>query len=312
MYLEFRTNPGLALLGLGAAVAISMAGPALARQSDSPLGGCWRDETAGRIVSIDVVLDSGGRIDAYDPNRALIGLEGELHRPLVFVRVPCAQQRDAPRQRAAIPVHPSAPLESRSPSSSSSLSSSESAVLQEINSARTDPRGYAQGLRVYLAAFRGRLVDEPGHTAVMSHEGPSAVEEAIADLEHRPPAPPLSAHGAAARAASRMVSDQGPSGRLGHVGSDGSTLRQRLQDAGLWAMAMEEDISYGSADPRDVVRQLIVDDGVPDRGHRTAIFDTHMSVAGVACGPHAAWRWMCVVDLAGSVMPAPGSEAATP
>jgi uncharacterized protein YkwD len=189
------------------------------------------------------------------------------------------------------------------------LSNPERAVLKEINAARADPRGYAQGLRLYLAAFHGRMVAESGHTPIMSNEGPAAVEEAIAELEQRSPAPPLSPHDAVARAALRLVADQGPSGRLGHVGADGSTLRQRLEESGIWAMAMEEAISYGSADPREVVRQLIVDDGVADRGHRTVILDAHMSVAGVACGPHAAWRWMCVVDLAGGVMPAPGSEA---
>jgi len=184
------------------------------------------------------------------------------------------------------------------------------AVLEEINAARADPRGYARRLRAYLADFRGRLVQEPGHAPAMTREGAVAVEEAIADLERRAPVRPLSSDRAIARAALRLVSDTGPAGRLGHVGADGSTLRQRMQQAGVWAMAMEEDISYGASAAPDVVRQLIVDDGVPDRGHRATIFDPHLSVAGVACGPHAAWGWMCVVDFAGAVMPPPGSEAA--
>ena len=182
-------------------------------------------------------------------------------------------------------------------------------MLAEINAARADPRGYAARLRIYLAAFRGRLVQEPGRPDVMTIEGPAAVEDAIADLERRSPAPPLSSNEALARVARGLLEDQEESGRIGHVGSDGSTLPDRMRRAGVFAMAMEEDIAYGGSTPAEVVRQLIVDDGVRDRGHRELIFDPHMSRAAVACGSHARWGSMCVVDLAGGVMPGPGSES---
>jgi uncharacterized protein YkwD len=181
-------------------------------------------------------------------------------------------------------------------------------VLAEINAARADPRAYAAGLRVYLTAFRGRLVREPGRPDIMTEEGPAAVEEAIADLERRAPAPPLTMDEALARVARSLLADQEATGGMGHVGSDGSALSERMRRAGVFAMSMEEDIAYGGSTPAEIVRQLIVDDGVPDRGHRLSIFDRHMSHAAAACGPHARWGWMCVVDLAGGVMPAPGSE----
>jgi uncharacterized protein YkwD len=186
------------------------------------------------------------------------------------------------------------------------------AVLDEINAARADPHGYAQYLRQYLTSFHGRLSQEPGRIPVRTQEGAAAVEEAIDDLERRAPAPPLSPHGAMSQAALRLVLDEGPAGRMGHVASDGATLSQRLQGAGVWAMIMEEDIAYGPHAAREVVRDLIVDDGVADRGHREAIFDRQMTHAGVACGPHAAYAWMCVIDFAGALMPPPGSESRHP
>jgi len=198
----------------------------------------------------------------------------------------------------AIPV--SNHIESRGPA--------DQAVLDEINAARADPRAYAQSLRDDLSHFRGAVLEAPGRSPLMTVEGPSAVEEAIADLERRPPAPPLRPDSAIAQAALRLVADEGPSGRVGHVASDGATLRQRLEAAGVWAMAMEEDIAYGPTEPREVVRELIVDDGVPDRGHRAAIFDPAMSRAGSACGPHTTWRWVCVIDFAGGVARPPGSK----
>jgi hypothetical protein len=182
------------------------------------------------------------------------------------------------------------------------------AVLAEINAARADPQAYAARLRVYLTAFRGRLVRESGRPDLMTVEGPSAVEEAIVDLERRSPAPPLTANAALARVAHSLLEDQEESGRIGHVGSDGATLAERMRRAGVYAMAEEEDIAYGGSTPAEVVRQLIVDDGVRARGHRQSIFDPHMSHAAVACGRHVQWGSMCVVDLAGGMMPVAGSE----
>jgi len=65
---------------------------------------------------------------------------------------------------------------------------------------------------------------------------------------------------------------------------------------------MAEDISYGYASPREVVLQLIVDSGVPGRGHRNNIFNPVFRQAGVACGPHRVYGAMCVVDFAGTML----------
>jgi len=184
------------------------------------------------------------------------------------------------------------------------------AILNEINAARTDPRGYAESLRDDISHFDGLLLEAPGRGPLMTVEGAAAVEDAIADLQRRPAAPPLRPDSAIAQAAMRLVADEGPSGRVGHVASDGATLRQRLEAAGVWAMSMEEAIAYGPTEPREVVRALIVDDGVPDRGHRVAIFDPHMSRAGFACGPHATWRWICVIDFTGGAARPAGSQRA--
>jgi uncharacterized protein YkwD len=47
-----------------------------------------------------------------------------------------------------------------------------------------------------------------------------------------------------------------------------------------------------------VVIQLLVDDGVPDRGHRDNILVPDWGAAGVACGPHLRYQQVCVMDYA--------------
>jgi uncharacterized protein YkwD len=69
-----------------------------------------------------------------------------------------------------------------------------------------------------------------------------------------------------------------------------------------WTGSIGENISYGTNDGRDVVIQLIVDDGVPGRGHRVNIFSPDFRLAGVACGPHPTIRTVCVINFAGGTV----------
>jgi hypothetical protein len=179
----------------------------------------------------------------------------------------------------------------------------EAEVLAEINRARTDPRWYGAQLRAYRAYYHGDVVRAPGDdVGVQTHEGLAALDEAIVDVERRQPLSPLVPNGRLRASAARLAQEEGPTGVVGHVGPDGLTPGQRMRDAGVWAGITEENISFGQATAAAVVRQLIIDDGVPDRGHRSSIFEPGLTVAGVSCGPHVRYGWMCVIDVAGALV----------
>jgi uncharacterized protein YkwD len=178
------------------------------------------------------------------------------------------------------------------------------AVVEELNFARTHPAQYARTLRDYRRSFHGGLADEANDGfGVSTFEGPAAVDEAIDFLERQPPREPLTASPILARAAARHAADQGPRGLMGHTGTDGSTLGQRIQRYGIWGGVAAENISYGADDPAAVIRQLIIDDGVRSRSHRADIFSVSLRVVGVGCGPHREYGTMCVLDFAGSIQP---------
>ena len=47
--------------------------------------------------------------------------------------------------------------------------------------------------------------------------------------------------------------------------------------------------------------QLIIDDGVASRGHRTNIYNPDFKTVGIAIGDHKVYGNMCVMDFADAV-----------
>lgn len=168
------------------------------------------------------------------------------------------------------------------------------AVLAEINFARTHPAQY--GRQLEHAALRGG----PEGLSEIGNEEVGALADALAFLARQRPLPPLEESAGLDAAARAHALAQGRTDEVGHVSPDGATLSDRLHEHGVWAGLSGEDISYGYERPGDIVRQLIVDSGVPDRGHRQNIFGAHYQAVGVACAPHRQYGAMCVIDFGGA------------
>lgn len=169
-------------------------------------------------------------------------------------------------------------------------------VLVELNAARTDPVSYAEGLKRYRTYFHGNALRYPGFDAEMeTQEGTAVVDEAIGFLGRQPALIPVQGAPLLAAGAADLVADQAQGG-TGHESSDGATPADRAQRRGGGGF-IAEVIAYGPIDAADVVRQLVIDDGVADRGHRNILFSPELRFAGVACGPHPEYRTMCVIDL---------------
>jgi uncharacterized protein YkwD len=163
----------------------------------------------------------------------------------------------------------------------------EDVVLAQINFAREHPADYAQQLETLTA-------DDAKDAAAPE---PDALPETIAFLARQRPLKPLQQDPRLAAAALDHVAAQGPRGEVGH-GQFSQRLQARLRGAGMAG----EDIYYGERMPDQVVRRLIVDAGVPNRGHRHNIFGQGFEISGVSCGPHRIYGAMCVIDFAGAVV----------
>jgi uncharacterized protein YkwD len=178
----------------------------------------------------------------------------------------------------------------------------ERAVVREITKIRMFPREYAKYLRALGKDFEGNRWKPLRHVPIRTNEGRAAVEEAAEFLEQVRPINVNMAFSEELHAAAwdHMV-DQGPTGQTGHVGTNGSTFDQRILRRAAQPGMIGEVIMYGDETPRMAVIQLVIDDGVPDRGHRKALFNPEFRVAGAAIGPHKGYGTMTVVELADEI-----------
>jgi uncharacterized protein YkwD len=175
----------------------------------------------------------------------------------------------------------------------------EYAVVRELTKIRMFPKEYAKYLRYLGTRFQGTLWRLRDHVPIRTNEGRAAVDEAALFLETVEPIKGQLAFAEGLHDAARdHVLDQGPSGETGHQGRDRSTPRQRMLRFGQPEELTGEVIMYGDEVPRMTVIQLVIDDGVPGRGHRKNIFNPKFRVAGAAIGYHKDYGTMTVVDLA--------------
>ena len=73
---------------------------------------------------------------------------------------------------------------------------------------------------------------------------------------------------------------------VGHFSSDGSSFADRLDRYVTREGTSGENIDYGIKSAQEVMLALLIDDGVPDRGHRTNIFKEGFVKMGAATSSH--------------------------
>ena len=176
------------------------------------------------------------------------------------------------------------------------LSTVEKDVILEMNKARSNPALYAElYLTPRIKHFSGKLYND----SIMTQEGVAVVNECISFMKKAKPLAVLSPEKGLSLAAQYHSSTQGETNQTGHTGVDGSTPFTRIQKYGSFRTA-GENIAYGTKSGRDIVADLLIDDGVSNRGHRKNIMNKDFSSTGVGyTKKHKTYGSVCVITYAG-------------
>ncbi|MBP0018269.1 MAG: hypothetical protein J7647_12075 [Cyanobacteria bacterium SBLK] len=196
---------------------------------------------------------------------------------------------------------PSFPMaQNVNPVETEDLSTLETAIIGEMNRARTNPNSYADWLERQRRFFNGNTLQLPGEALIETQEGLAALDEAIVYLRSQRPLFPFNRSEGMSRGARDLVEDQGRSGEEGHTSSDGLGFVDRLAKYGTFGGGAAENLSYGQKNASTIVMMLILDDGDPNRSSRNKIFNLDFRIGGVACNDHPNREIACAINYAGS------------
>lgn len=174
-------------------------------------------------------------------------------------------------------------------------SSDQADILLEVNMVRTNPKLYAElFLEPMLIHFRGKIYKGMFET----EEGAKAVIECINVLKGTKKLKPLKLNKELTDKALYHSSKQGKTGKTGHTSPNGVTFESRMNSFIKGGCYTGEVISYGYDNPRDIVIQLLIDDGVFSRGHRKLILTKNFTDAGIGLDKHIMYGHMCTIDFA--------------
>lgn len=174
-------------------------------------------------------------------------------------------------------------------------------LLKACNVLRSNPKAFIDKLESTMKQFKGTILAKPGEYAIQTNEGKEAFIDAINFLKKQNPVATLQYDERLERSARDHVNDLGPKGLASHEGSNGASIYDRIEKYCEWDKICSEIIDLGGKTAEDILVNIIVDDGVPDRGHRRTLFNEELKFVGCMSGPHKDFGIITVLNYAGGV-----------
>ena len=175
-------------------------------------------------------------------------------------------------------------------------------VINETNRIRTNPKSYIPILETYIKYFDGNILEKPDtDTGIETQEGAFAYQEAINFLKSQKPIEPLIYDEEVSKASQELSDLMGKTGNTGENVEEIS-IEERISKYVDWDVAISENIDFGGLTGEDVIINLLVDDGVDDRSHRSNLFNTKIKYFGVGTSFHKEYDVCTVIDYIGEIL----------
>ena len=169
----------------------------------------------------------------------------------------------------------------------------EEELVNKINDFRTNPRGYAKKINEYVNYFKGKTLRIPGAEAgIRTEEGASAYIDAVEFLSKQEGVEPLYPSKGLARICSDFMAEaqKYDPNDIGDI-----DLEEIITKYGSFYGSLNRAMDFGGEDPEQVLINLIVCDGDPQRGNRESLLSTDLKYIGVANSKHSTYRYCTLI-----------------
>lgn len=215
-----------------------------------------------------------------------------------------AKPKTTPKPTAVKPTVSTKPAPKSTPTPKTpidqvTLSPLERDVLNEITSLRSNPLSYITYLEALKNSFKNNVMTLSTGEKIITTEGKLAIEDAIATLKVTKALPAFKVSTGLTRSAVDHLTDMVKNDKSGHRGSDGSLPTGRVERYGTWSLSVKENISYRMKSARDIVLNMLIDDGNPKREHRQNLLSSNLRYIGPSAGVSKSSGQLCVLVFAG-------------
>ena len=171
-------------------------------------------------------------------------------------------------------------------------------IFQEHNYLRRNPQSYIEKLERVLSFFRGKYFRHPMEMPIETYEGEKGVINAIEFLKQQNPVRELIFSEELSKAARDHAIDIGDNGISNHIGSDNSTLYDRIEKYIEWDGGIGESIQYCYKFPGNIIMSLLISDGSKSKIERENLFNPEFKYVGIDCEKHKKFQVCTVINYA--------------
>ena len=164
------------------------------------------------------------------------------------------------------------------------LTTEEKNVIFYINLARTNGPLFA---KTFVLTF----IDS------IEMESNDYVKSLIRDLKKSKPITLLTSRKDLYEVAKTHAKTMGKSGKTGHY-----EFEKRTREIARIYDGITENCDYGPDDGFSIVMDLLIDEGIPDVGHRETILDSNIRYIGASIKKHKKYRYNCVMEFGGGLL----------
>jgi uncharacterized protein YkwD len=160
-------------------------------------------------------------------------------------------------------------------------------LLEEINSLRTNPKGYASKILKMKDNFEGDILKTQDGTKIKTQEGAAAYDEAVNFLQSAEAVEKLTSSKGLTRIAEELLENIQ---RTDPDNLDSIDMNKIVSKFGDYSGAFGRIMEFGGSSPQQIVTNIVVCDGDKSRSQRENIMNGEFKVAGLALGDHKLFR----------------------